>query len=67
MDAIKLPAFVRLLNDTYGSGVSYSRGLNYAVSGKIPAKMNPSGTRWMVDPAELPRVAEALGLTKILA
>src|SRR3954462_13142415 len=60
---IKLPAFVRLLNDTYGSSITYGRGLNHAVSGKIPAVMNDTGTRWMVDPAALPRVAEALGLT----
>ena len=62
---IKLPAFVRLLNDTYGSSITYGRGLNHAVSGKIPAVMNDTGTRWMVDPAVLPRVAEALGLTKL--
>jgi hypothetical protein len=64
---IKLPAFVRLLNETYGSSVTYGRGLNHAVSGKIPARMNDAGTRWMVDPADLPRAAENLGLTKIPA
>jgi hypothetical protein len=64
MNPIKLPAFVRLLNDTYGSKITYGRGLNCAISGTIPAKLNQSGTRWMVDPAALPLVAEALGLTK---
>ena len=45
----------------YGVSVPYSRFWRMAVTGAIPVER--VGSRWLVAEADLPHIAEALGLT----
>ena len=53
------------MNREYDGHAAYHEIWAAAVAGRFPTSR--LGRRWMVDPADLPRVAEALGLTHIRA
>ena len=42
--------------------VDYMRLLRVITSGKVPARRNPSGTRWLVNKDDLPEIAAVLGV-----
>jgi hypothetical protein len=59
---LELPAVLQTVNREYDGRASYTDLWRLVVEGVVPATKN--GRRWMVDPAYLPLVAEALGLTR---
>lgn len=59
---LELPAVLQTVNRQYGGRASYTDLWRLVVEGMVPATKN--GRRWMVDPADLPHVAELLGLTR---
>ena len=61
VDKIKLPELPRRLGDEFGVSVSY-RCLHSAVlDGIVPAERDASGSRWLIDPDDLPEIAMTLG------
>ena len=59
---IALTDLPRRLKKDYGKTKTYRQTYNAAVDGLIPAERGDNG-RWHVTEANLPAVAEALGLT----
>ena len=43
-------------------GTSYQRVFNGVASGAIPAERDASGSRWLIDEADLPAIAQTLGI-----
>ena len=41
---------------------SYQRVFNGVASGAIPAERDVSGSRWLIDEADLPAIAQTLGI-----
>jgi hypothetical protein len=56
-----LSAMLQRLNQTYGVNVPYSRLWNAAVQGRIPVERD--GGRWTGNEADIPKIAEALGIS----
>jgi len=44
------------------SRLNYLKVWNAALDGRVPASQEPNG-RWFYNPTDLPRIADALGLT----
>ncbi|WP_424974226.1 hypothetical protein [Dinoroseobacter sp. S124A] len=51
----------RALIEAGYEGISYRRLYNAALNARIPVERNAVG-RWTFDPADLPQIAEAMGL-----
>ena len=58
-DDILLPDVLLKLRQQYGLRVSYAKLWTAVVAGDVPAYR--VGERWRIDPADMPRIAEALG------
>ena len=58
---IKLPEVTRHLRDDFGVSVSDRRLYTAVLDGIVPAEKDASGSRWLVDADDLPKIAEALG------
>ena len=56
----------RELKAKYGKTVSYRKVYNGVIDGRLPAKRGDNG-RWLMAEADLPAIAEALGLTDSVA
>ena len=56
---IKLPEVTRHLRDDFGVSVSYRRLYTAVLDGIVPAEKDASGSRWLVDANDLPKIAEA--------
>jgi hypothetical protein len=63
-NSISPPVFGQRLNTLYGSSLYPTEIQRLIVRGIIPARQNAKGTRWLLDPADIPLVADRLGLTK---
>jgi len=55
---IKLPEVTRHLRDDFGVSVSYRRLYTAVLDGIVPAEKDASGSRWLVDADDLPKIAE---------
>ena len=58
---IKLSEVPRRLRDELGVSVSYRRLYTAVLDGIVPAERDASGSRWIVNPDDLPEIAETLG------
>jgi hypothetical protein len=65
MAKIKLADGVGRLNDRYDADLSYQQLYMAAISGKIPAERDGTGRFWLIDEANLPATAKALGLVAV--
>jgi hypothetical protein len=61
---ISPPVFGQRLNTLYGSSLYPTEIQRLIVRGIIPARLNAKGTRWLLDLADIPLVAERLGLAE---
>jgi hypothetical protein len=57
-DHISLPELPRVLSARYGLTASHNALWRAACDGRIPATRR--GSRWLIDPADLPAIAAAL-------
>ena len=58
---VKLSEVPRRLRHEFGVSISYRRVYSAVLDGIVPAEKDASGSRWLVDPNDLPEIAEALG------
>ncbi len=58
---IKLPELPRLLREKYEIKVSYRQVYGAVLDGVIPAEKDTSGSRWLIAPDDLPKIAEKFG------
>jgi hypothetical protein len=65
MDSISTNVFCRELNIRYRAGISSGMLLRAIALGKVPARLNDRGTRWLLTLDNIEVAAEALGLAKI--
>jgi hypothetical protein len=63
MAQIRLTDALRRLNAEHGGTISYQKLFLAVASGRVPAERDHTGSRWVIDEANLPAVAAALGLT----
>jgi hypothetical protein len=63
MAQIKLADAVGRLNDRYDAALTYQRLYMLGLQRRIPVARDESGRFWVVDEANLPRIAKTLGLT----
>lgn len=63
MAQIKLVDANRRLNDRYDADLSYQQLYMLGVQRRIPVERDETGRFWVVDEANLPRIAKILGLT----
>jgi hypothetical protein len=62
MATIKLADAVGRLNARYDTDLTYQHVYMAAISGRVPAERDATGRFWLVDEANLPRIAKILGL-----
>jgi hypothetical protein len=60
MAHIPITHFAHRLATEHGIALTGNKARELVIAGVIPATLNESGTRWVVDPAALPVVAERL-------
>ncbi len=58
---IKLSEIPRRLRDQFDVSVSYRRLYTAVLDGIVPAERDASGSRWLIDADDLPKIASALG------
>ena len=59
---IKLSELPRRLRDEFGVSVTYRRLYTAVLDGIVPAERDASGSRWLIDPDDLPEIAKTLGI-----
>jgi hypothetical protein len=63
MAQIKLADAVGRLNDRYDAALTYQRLYMLGLQRRIPVARDETGRFWVVDKADLPRIAKTPGLT----
>ena len=53
--------FLRISDVSRVLQIPYQRLFVAVVSGKIPAHRDPTGNRWLIDEADLPKIREVVG------
>jgi hypothetical protein len=64
MAKIKLVDAGRWLNERYEAELSYQQIYMFGVQRRIPVERDETGRFWVIDEADLPRIAKTLGLAK---
>ncbi len=57
---IKLSELPRRLRDQFDVTVSYRRLYTAVLDGIVPAERDASGSRWLIDPNDLPEIARTI-------
>ena len=57
---IKLSEVPRHLRDEFGVAITYRRLYTAVLDGIVPAERDDSGSRWLIDKADLPEIAKTL-------
>ena len=60
---IQLSELPRRLRNEFGITVSYRRLYTAVLDGIVPAERDESGSRWLIDPDNLPEIVKTLGGT----
>jgi hypothetical protein len=63
MADIKLADGVRWLNERYDAELTYQQLYMLGLQRRIPVERNETGRFWVIDEANLPRIAKILGLS----
>jgi hypothetical protein len=61
---IKLADGCRWLNERYDAELTYQQLYMLGLQRRIPVERDESGRFWVIDEADLPRIAKILGLAK---
>jgi hypothetical protein len=61
---IKLADAVRWLNERYDASLTYQQLYMFGLQRRIPVDRDESGRFWVIDDADLPRIAKILNLAK---
>jgi hypothetical protein len=61
---IKLADGVRWLNERYDAELTYQQLYMFGLQRRIPVDRDESGRFWVIDDADLPRIAKILNLAK---
>lgn len=59
MTKVKLSDLPRRLRDEFGVTVSYRRLYSAVLDGLVPAERDASGSRWLIDAADLSDIAKS--------
>jgi hypothetical protein len=63
MAKIRLSDALRRLNSEFNGCISYQRLFLAVAAGRVPAERDHTGSRWLIDDANLPAIARVFGLT----